>query len=153
MAEVTAKHPAGLSTAQTGGESSQRSAAPAEQIVSALLRYGVSISLALVLLGGVLLVAETGLGESLRVDPRVAPIEGMAQPWPTTIGGVLRGALALHPDALILLGLLLLIATPVLRVVVSMVLFLAEGDYVYVGITLFVLAMLVLGFFLGAAHG
>lgn len=153
MAKVTAKHPAGLSTAEAAGKGSQRDAPPAERIVSALLRYGVSISLALVLLGGVLLVAETGLGHSLRVDPRIAPMEGATQPWPRTIGGVLRGALDLDPDALILLGLLLLIATPVLRVVVSMVLFLVEGDYVYVGITLFVLAMLVLGFVLGAAHG
>ncbi|HSC71377.1 MAG TPA: DUF1634 domain-containing protein [Candidatus Methylomirabilis sp.] len=46
--------------------------------------------------------------------------------------------------------MLLLIATPVLRVALSVVFFLAQRDCLYTGITLFVLAVLLLSFFTGA---
>ena len=49
-----------------------------------------------------------------------------------------------EPDAVISLGLLLLIATPIMRVAASVLLFLAQRDYRYVAITLFVLAVLLI---------
>ena len=47
----------------------------------------------------------------------------------------------------------LLIATPVMRVAVSIVAFLIERDWIFVIVTSFVLAMLILSFFLGKAEG
>ena len=47
-----------------------------------------------------------------------------------------------HPQALVLLGLLILISTPVARVIFSLVVFATEGDRLYVGFTLAVLAIL-----------
>ena len=50
---------------------------------------------------------------------------------------------------MIVLGLVLLIATPVVRVIVSTVAFYRERDRVYVAITLLVLALLLVSFVLG----
>ena len=52
------------------------------------------------------------------------------------------GALALHARAIIQLGLLLLIATPVARVVFSVYAFARQRDWVYVVVTLIVLGVL-----------
>ena len=53
------------------------------------------------------------------------------------------------PYAIIGAGLLLLIATPVVRVALSVVFFLVQADWLYVGITLFVLAILLISLFTG----
>lgn len=135
-------------------EAGEGRALSGELVVSALLRYGVLISLALVVCGVVLMFAtgSTGYGQGLDLQGLVGA-EGMAgAAWPRTIGGVVAGAVAGRPYALMLLGLLLLIATPVLRVVVSIVLFFVERDYTYVAITLFVLGVLVLSFLLGSVE-
>jgi len=50
------------------------------------------------------------------------------------------------------LGLLLLIATPVLRVAVSIVAFVQQGDRLFTLITAVVLGILLLSFALGAAE-
>jgi uncharacterized membrane protein len=55
----------------------------------------------------------------------------------------------LQPQAVITLGLLLLIATPVLRVAVSVVAFALEHDRRYVIITLIVMTILIISFTLG----
>jgi len=49
----------------------------------------------------------------------------------------------MHAHGIIQLGLLLLIATPVARVAFSVVAFAAERDWLYVAITLIVLAILI----------
>ena len=50
-------------------------------------------------------------------------------------------------------GLILLIATPVARVAVSVLVFVVERDGAFVLITLFVLILLLLSFLLGKAGG
>ena len=59
------------------------------------------------------------------------------------------GKFALHGDgrAIIEIGLLLLIATPVMRVAFSMVAFALEKDRLYVVLTLIVLVILLLSLF------
>jgi len=47
---------------------------------------------------------------------------------------------------------MLLIATPVARVAVSVVVFLLQRDWIFVGITLVVLAVLLLSFWLGTGE-
>jgi uncharacterized membrane protein len=63
---------------------------------------------------------------------------------------VLSGGAHGDPLAVIALGLLVLIATPVLRVAVSIVTFALERDWVYVAITTLVLCILIASFLLGA---
>ena len=58
---------------------------------------------------------------------------------------IARGALSGHGRAIVQLGLLLLIATPVARVVFCAVAFARRRDWVYVLIPLVVLGVLVLG--------
>jgi len=62
-----------------------------------------------------------------------------------TIRGVLAGVLAREPTALMQLGLMILVATPLARVAFSVVGFARERDRLYVGLTLAVLALLLLG--------
>jgi uncharacterized membrane protein len=69
--------------------------------------------------------------------------------FPHTPIEVWTGLLALQPQAIIVLGLMLLIATPVLRVAVSVIAFGLEHDMRYVIITLIVLAILITSFLLG----
>ncbi len=55
---------------------------------------------------------------------------------------IILGAVHLHGKSIIQFGLLLLIATPVARVVFSAIGFVIERDYLYVTLTLIVLAVL-----------
>jgi uncharacterized membrane protein len=50
---------------------------------------------------------------------------------------------------IIALGLLALLLTPVLRVLVSVVMFALERDWLYTGITLLVFVILIVSFLLG----
>lgn len=61
------------------------------------------------------------------------------------------GIAALQAEAIIALGLLLLIALPIVRVALTVLLFLFERDYVYLAITFFVLTVLLSGVFFGKA--
>ena len=63
------------------------------------------------------------------------------------MSGIVRGALGMSGRAIIQLGLLLLIATPVARVLFSAIAFALEHDYVYVFITLIVLGILLYSLF------
>jgi len=60
-----------------------------------------------------------------------------------TIGGILHSAVQFHSEAMIQLGLLLLIATPIARVALAMVGFYREGDRLYTVVSLIVLAILI----------
>lgn len=110
-----------------------------------ILQGGVLLSAAVIVLGLLLLPSRPG-GLSLQ---RVLA-------FPQTFGQVLAGLLVLRPQAVIMLGLVLLIATPVLRVVASVIAFAFERDRRYVVITLIVLAILLFSIISGSmslAHG
>jgi len=59
-----------------------------------------------------------------------------------TISGILRSSVQLRSEAMIQLGLLLLIATPIVRVALAAVGFYFERDYLYVVVSLIVLTVL-----------
>lgn len=126
-----------------------------ELALSALLRTGVVLSVAVTALGLVLLFA-TG-GQTHLMDGGTSrliayPPTASALHVESTLRDVAQGLAAGDPAALIALGLLMLIATPIMRVAASVVLYALEGDYRYVAITLFVLGVLVLGMWLGKAE-
>ncbi len=57
---------------------------------------------------------------------------------------VVQEAVELHPRAVMQLGVLLLILTPVVRVAFTVLVFLAQRDVKFVAVTVFVLAVLLL---------
>lgn len=124
--------------------SGERGDPPMTVAISAILLAGVVGSVAVMTLGLGLLVAtgETGYDQTLTLPLLQAPVGTVV--FPTTVNGVLRGAAELRPVAVIELGALLLIATPVLRVAASVLLFVAEKDQLYAGITAVVLAVLLM---------
>jgi uncharacterized membrane protein len=107
-----------------------------EIIIGNLLRIGVATSAVVVLAGGILYLAKYG---SLPVDYR--SFHGEPREL-RSISGIIRVVRAGHPTAIIQFGLLLLIATPVARVIFSAFGFLRERDYRYVFIALIVLSVL-----------
>jgi uncharacterized membrane protein len=108
-----------------------------EQVIGNLLRVGVLASALVVLGGGVHYLVEHG-AEHVKDRHVFHP----PPPELSTPGAIVREALALHSRGLIHFGLLLLIATPVARVLFSAFAFALQRDYLYVAITLFVLAIL-----------
>jgi len=125
-----------------------------ELVISYVLRGGVLLSAAVILYGLSLAAATRDTGYA-PIQPHHLPdilaFHPAAGPgyFPTTPATVLRAALAGKPYAIIGLGMLLLIATPVLRVALSVVFFLAQRDWLYAGITVFVLAVLLLSLIVG----
>lgn len=111
------------------------------EIIGNVLRVGVIVSAAIILVGVILLVANSGLSgtaSSLVYNQNQIP-HGT---FDVSLAGLLKGLTTLQPDSLIELGAIVLIATPVSRVLISVFLFAAEGDRLYVYITIVVLALL-----------
>jgi uncharacterized membrane protein YfcA/uncharacterized membrane protein len=111
----------------------------ANTIISWVLQGGVILSAITITLGLLLLPTRPG---GLSVQRLLN--------FPETFAQVGQGLLIHRPQAIIALGLLLLIATPVVRVAVSIITFAFERDRLYVTITFFVLVILLFSmFFLG----
>ena len=121
-----------------------------ELLISNLLRFGVITSLLIILLGET--VSFVHHPEYLSNPPALQRLTTPGAAFPHTLRDVLYGVREFRGQAIVMLGLLLLIATPVVRVAVSIVGFALEGDYAYVVITSIVLALLILSFVLGAAE-
>lgn len=112
-----------------------------ELLLGRLLQAGVILAAATVLFGGVLLVAQYG-----HATPHYAVFQG--EPGGLrTLSGILGGALKLDPRSVIMLGLLILIGTPVARVFFSIVAFALERDALYVIVTLVVFGILMYSLF------
>jgi uncharacterized membrane protein len=112
-----------------------------EIIVGALLRTGVTLAAAVVFCGAVVYFARHGTGV-----PNYAVFRGEPENL-KSVSGIVHGALGMSGQAIIQLGLLLLIATPVARVLFSAIAFAIERDYLYVLITLLVLGILLYSLF------
>jgi uncharacterized membrane protein len=123
-----------------------------ELIISALLRTGVVTSAAIILIGAVLTFAQAGNG-TMSTPADLKRILAPDAQFPHGPRNVLHGLRALRGEAVIILGLLVLLATPVMRVAVSILAFAYQRDRTFVAITALVLALLILSFFLGHAAG
>jgi len=115
-----------------------------EVIIGNLLRIGVIVSALIVFSGGFLHLMSDGHKPApdmhdFRKQPRQLrnPVH------------ILREAASMHELGLIMLGLLLLIATPVARVIFSVAAFALQRDYLYVFFTLLVLSVLLYSLFSG----
>jgi uncharacterized membrane protein len=107
-----------------------------ESIIANLLRAGVIVSASIVLAGGLLFLARHGFTHASYRVFRGEPTD--LREWT----GIARAAISLHGPGIIQLGLLFLIATPVARVAFAAFAFAVERDWLYVGISTFVLIVL-----------
>ncbi len=114
-----------------------------EQVVGNLLRAGVISAAVIVLFGGVLYLVQRG-GE--RADHRVFEGEPVNLKSPVAIA---KEAMEFQSLGLIQFGMLLLVATPVARVMFSVYAFAREHDLLYVVVTLIVLGVLLYSLFHG----
>jgi uncharacterized membrane protein len=112
-----------------------------EIIIGNLLRAGVLLAGAVVVLGAIVYLKHHG-----HELPNYNGFHGEPKEL-RTLSGIFSGALHGSGRALVQLGLVLLIATPVARVLFSVFAFAAERDWMYVVITLMVLAILLYSLF------
>jgi uncharacterized membrane protein len=107
-----------------------------EQAMGNLLRWGVILAATVVLAGGAVYLIRHG-GEKADYGEFEGESVELRQP-----SGIVSSAMELRGRGLIQLGLLLLIATPVARVVFSVFAFAVQRDRLYVVLTLVVLGVL-----------
>jgi uncharacterized membrane protein len=113
-----------------------------ELVIGNLLRYGVIVSALVVLTGGILYLTEKGR------EP-VPDYRAFHEGTILTPAAILHDALNFRSEGVTELGLLLLIATPVARVLFSVFAFARQRDALYVVVTLIVLAVLLYSLFSG----
>lgn len=118
------------------------------RVLSAVLRVGVLLSAAIILLGVALFVNRRGI-QVILLGPRGVPA-GAAED-PTTMQALLSALTGNEhvPTAVTDIGLLTLMVTPVISVVVSLVSFARARDWTYVAFATFVLCMLALSVIAG----
>lgn len=114
-----------------------------ERLVGNWLRIGTLVAAAVTTLGGILFLAghssATANYHSFAGEP--AQLRHVTD--------IVAGALHLESRAVIQLGLLLLIATPVVRVALSLIAFVLQRDKLYVALTSLVLAILAFSLLFG----
>ena len=114
-----------------------------ESAIANMLRFGVVLAAIVVFIGALMY-----LHHPLMAPPDYSHFHAT----PTslrTAAGVLRGALQLDAKSVIQLGILILIATPVARVVFCIIGFARQRDGLYIGVSTTVLIILTYSLFRG----
>ncbi|NNN19905.1 MAG: DUF1634 domain-containing protein [Acidimicrobiaceae bacterium] len=124
----------------------------AELIISGVLRIGVLLSLSIVIIGVVVAFASKP-GVYLHTNATNKSLLSRSSAYPHSISTVFSGLAHLQGEAIIVFGLIILLATPMLRVLVSAFIFAFQRDRYFVPITVFVFLILVTSFLLGKAGG
>jgi len=114
-----------------------------EIFIGNLLRAGVVSAAFLVVLGGIIYLLRQGLGL-----PEFKTFNGEPEEL-RHVGAIIKHAFSLHGRGLIQLGLLVLIATPIARVILSIFAFSRQRDRMYVVVTSIVLLVLCYSLFGG----
>jgi uncharacterized membrane protein len=109
----------------------------AELAISHVLRGGVILSAAIILLGVVWFYLQMAITGRATLT------------YPTSVSGIVQGLVRGEPLAVVTLGLLILLLTPILRVAISILIFALERDWLYTVITLVVLIILLASLLLG----
>jgi uncharacterized membrane protein len=111
------------------------------KILGIVLRSGVVLSGVIIAIGTTLFIANHSLDDTssyLAYNPSVIPHGN----FPVSLASIASGFVSLDPFSIIAVGFLVLLATPVARVALSLVLFAAERDRKFVYLTAAVLAIL-----------
>lgn len=108
-----------------------------EKAMGNLLRYGVLLSAFIVVIGGAVYLYRHGIEE-----PSFRSFSGEPKQF-TNLEMIFRSAGKGSGRAIIQIGVLVLIATPIARIIFSIIGFIKEKDVLYIGITLFVLGVII----------
>lgn len=114
-----------------------------EVVMGRLLQAGVLLAATVVLAGGILHLL-AGAGEQSNYRVFVAHPVRLRHP-----AAMLRGVVHGDASAVIDLGILLLVATPICRVIFAFVAFVLEGDRLYIAVSAIVLGVLLFGMLRG----
>ena len=118
-----------------------------EQLLGRVLQAGVVLAAVVVLIGAIAYLTAHGQEpfsyHVFRGEPAAL----------RTLGGIARDALALDSRGIVQLGVLLLLATPVARVALSVVAFARQRDRTYVLVTSLVLLLLLASLLAGRFGG
>ena len=112
-----------------------------EQVIGRLLQFGVLLAATVTLVGGVLYLQRHGAAVA---DYRV--FRGAATSL-RSLTGIVQAVMAGQRAAVVQLGLVLLILTPIARVALTLGAFVLQRDRLYVVLTSIVMAVLVYGLF------
>lgn len=116
---------------------------PMEIWISYVLRIGVLVSGAVILVGLTYFLVRGATGTKSTTAEEL--LRGGGKTITVTPASIARGAVALDPIAIIQVGVLLLILTPMMRVGMTVLLFGAQRDWAFVAITCIVFGVLVAG--------
>ncbi len=115
-----------------------------EILIGRLLIVGVVVSSCIVLIGGILFMLKAGGSQ-----PNYSLFKGEPLAL-TSVGGIFHEVLSFSSRGIMQLGILLLLATPIMRVLLSVLIFIRERDKLYVVVTTIVLAVLIYSVFFGS---
>ncbi len=119
-------------------------------VIGRALRIGVTVA-CIIAAAGVLYYLLRHGGEQMPDYARFVPVDQRAEPADyTSLSGIVRGVLALQATEWIQLGVVVLILTPIVRVLLSLVEFSLARDWVYVGITAVVFLVILMNSLEGA---
>jgi len=116
-----------------------------KQLIGRLLQLGVLVAAAVGIVGGALVLMQHG-----GARPDFSEFRGQPAHL-TSIPGILAGVRQMRSESIVQLGIVLLIATPVVRVASTLVAFVLQRDRTYIIVTTIVLALLLYGLIWGKA--
>ena len=108
-----------------------------QAVIGWVLRIGVIVSVSIVIFGGIIYLYRHGSEAPNHKN-------FITQPSFVQLNGILQGIIDFHGRSIIQAGIILLIATPILRIIFSTISFALEKDRLYVMISLLVLLIIVL---------
>jgi uncharacterized membrane protein len=115
-----------------------------EKLIGLQLRYGVVIASIIVLVGGIAYLYQHGQGAIPPYHTFVGESAGF-----TTFSQIMNGVFTGQSKGVVQLGVMVLIATPILRIAFSLVGFILERDRLYIIITAIVLSVMLFSIFGG----
>lgn len=115
-------------------------------LLGTLLRAGVIISMSIVLVGGVIfLIHNNGAITDYKVfTPELSKFSSITE--------IFAGLLTMQGDAIVQFGVLMLIFTPIARIIFAIFSFSLEKDYLYVLIGFIILAIIAVSLSGGISH-
>jgi uncharacterized membrane protein len=116
-----------------------------ELVIGRLLQIGVLAAAIVVVIGGILLLTRYG-----HLPANFQQFKGEDAAL-RSVGGIIHAALSGDSRAIVQLGLVLLIATPVARVALTLGAFIVQRDRLYIVTTSIVLVLLLYGLVWGRA--
>lgn len=122
-----------------------------ERLISSILRAGVLLSATLVIIGTAITFIHHGSYFTSSDD--LTGLKDGSLGFPTSFASIIRGLGHFEGRSIVMTGLLVLVATPIMRVAVSIVAFMQVRDRTFVIITSIVLILLLASLTLGKAGG